>query len=56
MASTIKQRLRRFNGTDYDSIYLSANVGDVTGTLAIANGGTGSTTAAAAQWVRGKLP
>ena len=42
MASTIKQRLRRYNGTDYDSIYLSANVGDVVGTLSTANGGTGN--------------
>lgn len=42
MSSTIKQRLRRFNGTDYDSIYLSANVADVVGTLSTANGGTGN--------------
>ena len=49
MASTIKQRLRRYNGTDYDTIYLNANVGDATGTLAVANGGTGQTTLAAAR-------
>jgi len=45
MGSTIKQRLRRFNGTDYDTIYLSPNVGDAIGTLPVANGGTGATTA-----------
>jgi len=40
--ANIKQRLRRYNGSSYDSIYLSANVGDVVGTLSTANGGTGN--------------
>ena len=50
MGSTIKQRLRRFNGTDYDSVYLSANVGDAVGSLGIGNGGTGATTGAGAAY------
>ena len=29
MASTIKQRLRRFNGTDYDTIYLETDIRSV---------------------------
>ena len=43
----VKQRLHRFNGSSYDDLYMSANVGDVQGTLVVANGGTGATTAAA---------
>lgn len=43
MASTLKQRLRRYNGTDYDTIYLSPNVGDAYGTLSTSHGGTGYT-------------
>ena len=53
MASTIKQRLRRYNGTDYDSIYLSANVGDAVGTLPVSNGGTGRATLTSGYFLRG---
>ena len=50
MASTIKQRMMRFNGTDYDSIYLAANVESVVGgPVGVGNGGTGQTTLALAR-------
>lgn len=53
MGSTIKQRLRRYNGTDYDNIYLSANVEDVIGTLSVSNGGTGHDTLSSGYFLRG---
>lgn len=58
--ATIKQRVHRFNGTDYDTIhyetssacvllsngnYLSSYESRLTSTLSISNGGTGQTTA-----------
>lgn len=43
MGNIIRQRLKRFNGSDYDSVYLSPNVGDAVGTLPVNNGGTGCT-------------
>lgn len=51
--ATIKQRLRRYNGTDYDSVYLSANVGDSVGVLPVANGGTGRSTLTSGYFLRG---
>ena len=44
--ATLKQRLHRKNSSGtYDTIHLETGADCITGTLAIANGGTGATTA-----------
>ena len=48
--ATLKQRLHRKNSSGtYDTIHLETGADCITGTLAIANGGTGATTAANAR-------
>ena len=48
--ATLKQRLHRKNSSGtYDTIHLETSADCITGTLAIANGGTGATTAANAR-------
>ncbi len=47
--ATVNQILHRKNSSgSYDTIYLKASMSNVTGTLAVANGGTGSTSASGA--------
>lgn len=44
--AVLNQRLYRYNGSSYDTIHFEAGADNITGTLPVAHGGTGSTTAA----------
>ena len=54
MAKNIE--MQYYNGSSYEVVYPKTNLANVTGTLPIANGGTGATTASAALTALGAFP